>query len=368
MILLNDFKREYADIGIRLMSQVDSVLASGNYILGESVCRFEANLAEAFKCGWAVGTANGMDAIEISLRTLGLTAGEKVLTTPLTAFATTLAIYRAGGVPVFVDVDPQGNVDIDLAEAVLKQDTSIKYMLPVHLYGIPLNLIRLKQLKKAYGLLMVEDCAQAIEASYHSQLVGSVGDLAAISFYPTKNLGAFGDAGAILGNKASFRKLAQAYRNYGQSTRYVHNVAGLNSRLDELQASILDFILSQRLETYTGRRREIAEYYLAHIQNEKVTLPVIEIGSKPVWHLFPVLVEGDRDKFITHCRDHGVQTGIHYPILVPDQKAMTNIEHQVFGSLPNASRFAIHEVSIPIHPYMTDKEVKKVVQVIQAYT
>jgi dTDP-3-amino-3,4,6-trideoxy-alpha-D-glucose transaminase len=368
MILLNDFSREHDDLGKDWLQRTADVFASGNYILGEYVKLFEDKFAVYCQRKWAVGVGNGMDAIEIGLRALGLKVGDKVLTTPLTAFATTLAIFRAGGIPVFVDVDGQGNLDLDRAEEVLSKDKTIKFMVPVHLYGIPLNLLKLKLLKKSYKLIIVEDCAQAIGASYGDSAIGTVGDLAAFSFYPTKNLGALGDGGAIIGDSDRLKKVVKTLRNYGQSDHYVHTMTGLNSRLDELQAGLLELMLNKRLDRYTRRRRQIADFYYSHLLNQRIRLPAIETASQPVWHLFPVIIEGDRERFRKYCLDNKLQTGIHYPLLVSEQQAMKQIPHQVNGNLHQAQVFASQEVSIPIHPYLTDEELEKVAKVIQAYT
>ena len=196
-IAMNDFGRQWADTGPAVLEAVSRVGASGWYILGPEVDSFERALAALLGRRFAVGCASGLDAIEISLRCLGLKPGDKVLTTPLSAFATALAILRAGGRPVFVDVDDAGSLDLDRCRAVLERDRSIRFLLPVHLFGHPCNLERLAELKSRFQLKLVEDCAQAIGARFGAQPVGSAGDVSALSFYPTKNLGALGDGGAI---------------------------------------------------------------------------------------------------------------------------------------------------------------------------
>lgn len=368
MIQLNDFGREYGDIGQELLACADVVLKSGYYVLGEFVASFEKDLANYWHLPWAVGCGNGLDAIEIGLRVAGLKAGEKVLTTPLSAFATTLAIIRAGGTPVFVDVDVNGNLDLDLAEAALSADASIRYMVPVHLYGIPLDLNRLTRIKKKFHIIIVEDCAQAIGALFDNQAVGSVGEMAAVSFYPTKNLGAIGDGGAILGKSESFRRRAMSLRNYGQSSRYVHEVLGMNSRLDELHAAMLDYILKYQLGKYITRRKEIAATYLKRIKNSLIKLPSIDSACQPVWHLFPIIVSGDRQKFMDYCKQNNIQTAVHYPVLITDQKALSSVRFEIYGTLKQARFMANHEVSIPIHPYLTEQEVECVIQTLCFYT
>lgn len=367
-VLLNDFKRQWAETGSAVMEAVGHVGASGWYILGESVTRFEAALASSVGTRFAVGCASGLDAIEIALRALGLQAGDRVLTTPLTAFATTLAIVRAGGVPVFVDVDARGNLDLLFCERVLEKRRDIRYLVPVHLYGHPVDLEHLSRLKQRFGILVVEDCAQAIGSSHAGRAAGTVGDLAAFSFYPTKNLGALGDGGAVCGHADAQRDACLSLRNYGQSSRYVHDRLGLNSRLDELHAAILDRAFLPRLPEWTARRRQIAERYLTGLSNPSVmTLPVAE-GAAPVWHLFAVLVAAaDRKDFQAHLRRAAVESAVHYPRLVPMQEAMQKVNFEVEGELSGAAKFAECEVSLPIHPYLRDDEVVRVIDAVNAF-
>jgi dTDP-4-amino-4,6-dideoxygalactose transaminase len=267
MIVQNDFARQWETVEKQVLGAVRRVGSSGWYILGKEVEQFEQALAAYWGVSHAVGVANGMDALEIGLRCLNLRPGEKVLTTPLSAFATTLAILRAGGLPVFVDVDDNGNIDLDQCMEVLRHDRAIRFLLPVHLYGNPLDLSKLERLKKDFDLKVVEDCAQAIGASHEGRGVGTVGQIAATSFYPTKNLGALGDGGAILTDDPATAKRARSLRNYGQRAPYLHSELGLNSRLDELHAAILHDAFLPRLEDWTMRRKAIARTYQAGIRH-----------------------------------------------------------------------------------------------------
>ncbi len=295
MILQNDFKRQWAEIGPAALAAVERVGASGSYILGREVEAFEGKLAEFWGVPNAIGVANGMDAIEIALRALDLRAGQKVLTTPFSAFATTLAILRAGGVPVFVDVDDNGNIDLEQCRDVFSRDRSIRFFVPVHLYGNPLDLEKLAGLRRDFDLSIVEDCAQAIGAKQGGRNVGTVGQAAATSFYPTKNLGAFGDGGALLTKDPSTASRARALRNYGQSDLYLHDELGLNSRLDELHAAVLSDALLPNLQRWIDVRRQTASRYLREIQHLRIIKPAP--SAEPVWHIFPVFVEaGERDE------------------------------------------------------------------------
>jgi dTDP-3-amino-3,4,6-trideoxy-alpha-D-glucose transaminase len=369
VVLLNDFKRQWEETGVDVMAAVARVGESGWYILGQSVERFEAELATTVSQRFTVGCASGLDAIEIALRALALPAGARVLTTPLSAFATTLAIVRAGGVPVFVDVDARGNLDLALCERLLESRSDIKYAVPVHLYGSPLDLSRLQQLKQGFGLRIVEDCAQAIAASSAGAAVGSVGELAALSFYPTKNLGALGDAGAVATNDGDLAEACRSLRNYGQSTRYVHDRLGLNSRLDELHAAILASAFLPRLAAWTTRRREIAARYLEGLSHPQVQpLLTLDGNAGAVWHLFPVRVAATaRQSFRDHLQRAGVQSAVHYPGLIPDQEAMRETPFEVATELTHARAIAAGEVSLPIHPHLDDDDVARVVAAVNGW-
>lgn len=366
-ILLNDFVAQWRDVRADTLAATDRVGESGWLVLGREVAAFEAELAQASALPHVVGCGNGLDALEISLRALGLAPGQPVLTTPLSAFATTLAIVRAGGVPVFLDVDASGLLDLDACDRLLRARPDIRFLVPVHLYGHALDLQRLAALAKAHDLRVVEDCAQAIGARSRGTPVGAVGALAATSFYPTKNLGCMGDGGAVLTSDARLADAARCLRDYGQSAKYVHARLGMNSRLDELQAAILRSALLPRLARFTARRREVAAAYRDGIRNPALIVPPPPAGSDSVWHLFPLLVEGDRARFKAHLDAAGVGNGLHYPTLIPDQEALAGTGFEVAGPLERAARFAARELSIPIHPYLADADVARVVDACNAW-
>lgn len=363
-ILQNDFRRQWEFVEEAVLRAVRRVGASGWYILGNEVTAFEKELAAWWGVAHAIGTGNGLDALEIGLRCLGLQPGDKVLTTPLSAFATTLAVVRAGGVPVFSDVDETGGIDFGECRELVARDSSIRFLLPVHLYGRALNMEELKRLQRDFGLQVLEDCAQAIGAVSGGIRAGTTGHAAATSFYPTKNLGALGDAGAILTNDAAIAKAAMEMRNYGQSAHYQHSRLGLNSRLDELHAAILREAFLPNLATWTSARRRIAMKYLDEIRNAGLSLPAARSANESVWHLFPVLVnDGSRDKFQAHLHSQGIATGVHYPRIIPDQSALANagpVDRST--GFENARRFARTEVSLPVHPFMTNVEVEAVIR------
>ena len=299
---------------------------------------------------------------------LGIKPGDRVLTTPLSAFATTLAIIGAGARPVFVDTDDSGLIDLGLCESFLRHNADVKFFVPVHLYGHSLNLEHLRELRDRYGLRIVEDCAQAHGASWNGIACGSIGQIAATSFYPTKNLGALGDAGALLTNDGALESSARVIRDYGQSSKYVHETLGLNSRLDEIQAAILHDAFLPRLDDWTRSRRSTASAYLEGIRSVNIRFMQGAEDSRSSWHLFPVASTGiDRDELRTRLHAADVATGVHYPSLITEQPALTRLTApEVATPLEKSTRIARTQLSLPVHPFMTDGEVSAVIRAVTA--
>jgi dTDP-3-amino-3,4,6-trideoxy-alpha-D-glucose transaminase len=362
MILMNDFRRQWQDTAADLREAFERTGASGWYILGREVEQFEQSLATLWGLPHAVGVASGLDALEIGLRVLGCRAGDRVLVAPVSAFATVLAVLRAGGVPVFAPCSPNGLADLDACASILERDPSIRFFVPVHLYGHCLEMERLAAMTKA-GVRIVEDCAQSILARSGSRPCGSAGQVAAVSFYPTKNLGALGDGGALLTGDPELAAQARCLRDYGQQGKYNHVAAGLNSRLDELQAALLSSAGLPRLERWTQRRRAIARAYLDGIRHPQIEIPAAPAGSASVWHLFAVLVPaGAKESFRRHMAVSGVQTAEHYPLPLFDQPAMQHAAFELASDPESARQFCRRQVSLPIHPYLTDGEVEAVIE------
>ena len=313
--------------------------------------------------GHAVGCASGLDAIELALRVLGLRPGDKVLTTPLSAFATTLAIVRAGGRPVFVDTDEFGLLDLDLVDRTLEDDAEIRFVVPVHLYGRCLDLERLRDIQSRRGIPVIEDCAQALGAAHDGRPAGSVALVATLSFYPTKNLGALGDGGALVTDDPELAELASRLRDYGQGAKFEHLHVGMNSRLDELHAAVLDEVFLPRLEEWNARRAEVAGRYLEELSNPDVRPLWVRPDFRSSWHLFPVRVPADhRAAFRAHLEKGGVRTAVHYPTLIPSQPALSSVPLEVVGTVERALAMTEEEVSLPIHAYLWDSEVERIVQ------
>ena len=362
-IPFHDFAARWSEHRESVLEAVDRVGASGQWILGSEVQGFEAALAPLFAQRHAVGCASGLDALEIALRAAGLRQGERVLTTPLSAFATSLAIVRAGGIPVFCDVDESGQLDLERAREVLGADPGLRFVVPVHLFGHCVDLRRLATLRDEFELTIVEDCAQSIGASRDGLKAGSVGAFAATSFYPTKNLGAMGDAGALLTSDEEAADRARRLRNYGQREKAHHSELGLNSRLDEVQAAILRHAFLPQLAAASERRRAIAARYREELDHPALAVPPVPPGCEPAWHLFPVLVTEGRDAFRAHLERRGIGSELHYPVLIPEQAALREVDGaRALGELARAAAFAASEVSLPLHPYLDDEDVTRVVE------
>ncbi len=320
-VRLNEFGRQWELVRNDALSALEKVGGSGWYVLGREVEAFEAELAAYFGVSAAVGVGNGLDALEIALRCLGVGAGDRVLTTPLSAFATSLAIVRAGAVPVFCDVDECGLIDLEQCRSVLREVGGLKGFLPVHLYGQALDLDGLASLQSEFELSMVEDCAQSIGATWRGRPAGATAAVSATSFYPTKNLGALGDGGAVLATTPPLAEQARMLRNYGQSSVYSHDRVGLNSRLDELHAAVLRMALLPRLDELTARRRAVAGRYLAEIRHPLLQLPRTAEFSQSVWHLFVLRVApGRRRAFMRYLDERGYRPRSTTPVSSPSSR------------------------------------------------
>jgi dTDP-3-amino-3,4,6-trideoxy-alpha-D-glucose transaminase len=356
----NDFARQWDDVGEDALAAVDRVGRSGSLILGSEVESFEREFASWWGFEHAVGVASGLDAIEIALRCGDLPPGSQVLTTPLTAFATTLAVIRAGCEPVWADVDESGGLDLDRAEAALRDFPAIRALVPVHLFGHPLDRDGLRRLAADHDLVLIEDCAQSAGASRDGEPTGTAGLAAATSLYPTKNLGAMGDGGVLLSADADLAARARSLRNYGRREDGSHGELGLNSRLDELQAAILRSALLPRLDRFLARRREIAGRYEDGLAGSGLR-PIAPGGGESARHLFPVeAVEGDPIAVAAELRAEGIAIGRHYPGLGNEQPAAAGVG-AVHGSLDVARRLSEREISLPIHPYLGEDEVDRVI-------
>lgn len=365
MILMNDFRREPQELLDSQLKACERVMRSGWYILGQEVTQFEDLWAQRCHMPHAIGVANGMDALEIALRTADLQPGDEVITTGMTAFATVLAIIRAGATPVLADIDPQTALLCPQSiERCITPKT--KALVWVHLYGHICDMDIVQECAKRHGLLLIEDCAQAHLAQWQGKPAGSFGDINAFSFYPTKNLGALGDGGAITTACPTRNERARRLRNYGQSQRYYHTDLGLNSRLDELQAAILSCRLGW-LEDFTEKRQSIAAQYQENIKASSAVQPLAPPQDRRshVYHLF-VLTTPFRDRLQQYLRDKGIETHIHYPVPVHQQSPTAHLRTDPAG-LGATEQHAKTCLSIPCHPFLSDTEVHTVVDALNTF-
>ena len=364
MILMNDFKAEPPALREAMQAAAARVFESGWYVLGRELEAFEREWAATCGVDHAVGVGNGMDAIEIALRALNIGPGDEVITTPMTAFATVLAILRAGATPVLADIDPDTAL-LSMASAERCLTPQTRAVVLVHLYGQVRNMRAWVDWCAQQGVALVEDCAQAHLAAQNGTTAGAFGAAGAYSFYPTKNLGAIGDGGMLVTRDEALAKRAATLRNYGQSVRYHHPELGLNSRLDEIQAAILSARL-QWLAEFTQRRREIVEAYRVGIVHPDVRLLAApEAESAHVYHLFVVCCEA-RDALQAHLQAHGVQTLIHYPIPVHQQPPCLDMRRDPQG-LGHSEYHAARCLSLPCHPQMSDVDTAAVIAAVNAF-
>lgn len=342
MIPFNDLKPVHATLARELSTAVERVLKSGWYILGPELEAFEAEFAAYHAVPYALGVASGTDALELALRALGIGPGDEVITVAHTAVATVCAVERAGAIPVLVDID-EATYTMDPAAAAAAITSRTRAIVPVHLYGHPADMTALADLATRYGLALVEDCAQAHGARWEGRLAGTLGHLGAFSFYPTKNLGAYGDAGAVITDDPRLADRVRSLRNYGQRDRYHHLEPGQNSRLDELQAALLRVKLAY-LDEHNAERRRLAGEYSTRLAG--VVTPASHSAAEHVFHLY-VARHPRRDELRDALAARGIQTLIHYPIPVHLQPAYSHLGHRP-GSLPATERIARDILSLPL--------------------
>jgi dTDP-4-amino-4,6-dideoxygalactose transaminase len=336
---------------------VGEVLSGGWYILGTKVAKFEQAFARFIGVEQAIGVGNGTDAIVLALRVGGVGDGDTVFTVSHTAVATVAAIELVGAVPVFVDIDPVSfTMDPARLETAIRQTETKdgrKAVIPVHIYGHPVDMPAIMEIANRHNLYVVEDCAQAHGAKIQGRSVGAWGHIAAFSFYPTKNLGAFGDGGMVTTNDAKLADVARAVREYGWRERYISERRGMNTRLDELQAAILTVKL-RYLEEENTRRRDIARLYDAALKNSDVRLPVSRQSSH-VYHQY-VIRSSNRDAFRERLKKEGISTALHYPLPVHEQPAYAGRVTSPDG-LPQTELISKEIVSLPMFGHMTEQQV-----------
>ena len=338
------------------------VLRSGWYVLGNEESTFEEEFAGYTGGKYCVGLASGLDALWIAFRVLGIGSGDEVIVQGNTYIASVMGITINGATPVFVEPDEFFNIDASKIEEKVTERT--KAILAVHLYGQASNMRPIMDIAKKYGLRVVEDCAQSHGACFEGQMTGTFGDIGCFSFYPSKNLGAFGDGGAIVTNDAKFADDVRVFRNYGSEKRYYNKVVGTNSRLDELQAGLLRVRLSHMEELEADKRKQ-CKRYLAELRNENISLPTIREGATHIWHQFVIRSER-RQELIDYLNAREIGTIIHYPIPPHLSEAYQYLGIKK-GSLPITEKYAETVLSIPLYNGMTNEEQTYVIDAINKF-
>lgn len=340
-----------------------TALRSGWYILGKELEKFEKSFAKYMNSEYCIGVNSGTDALILAFRALNIGVGDEVIVPAGTYIASVIGVTENGAVPVFVDSDEYLLIDADRIEEKITEKT--KAILAVHLYGQACQMDKIVEIAKKYNLFVVEDCAQCHDAAFNGKKTGTFGDIGCFSFYPTKPLGALGDAGALLTNKQDLAEKLKMLRNYGSKVKYHNEINGVNSRLDEIQAAFLSVGL-KHISEENEKRTRIAKQYISGIKNERIKLPQVRENSTHVFHLFPVLVE-ERDNFQKYLLDNGIKTQVHYPI--PPYMANCYKEWNYnWGDYPNASYIADHEISLPIYVGMPEEEIKYVIDIINRFS
>ena len=363
MIPCNDSKRLFKQYQDEFENAALEVLRSGWYVLGQNVKVFEEEFAKSISSRFCVGVDNGTNAIKLGIQALGIKDGDEVIVQANTYIATVLGITANRATPVFVEPNDFYNMDGNQIEDKITKKT--KAIIVTHLYGQATNMEKIIALCKKYNLFLLEDCAQSHYAEYKGKKVGTFGQFGFFSFYPTKNIGAFGDGGAIVTDDEELYKKVMMLRNYGSTIRYQFELEnGSNSRLDEMQAALLRVKINHRDEI-TNEKTAIAMAYLKGIKNPLITLPEVDKDCTSVWHLFVLKVD-DRDAFVKHMLDCGVKTDIHYPIPPHLSKCYECLGHKV-GDYPKTEYLSNHIVDLPIFNGMTKEEIEEIIKAVNSY-
>jgi dTDP-4-amino-4,6-dideoxygalactose transaminase len=362
MIPLIDLKAQYESIKPEIDEAISRVIANTSFILGEEVKAFEDAFAAFCGARYAVGVASGTAALHLTLLACDAGSGDEVITSPHTFIATAETICHAGARPVFVDIDLASyNLDPAQVEAAITPRT--KAIMPVHLYGQPADMDPLLDIARRHGLKVIEDAAQAHGAEYNGKRAGTLGDVACFSFYPGKNLGAYGDGGMVVTSDAEIADGVRLLRNHGRRSKYEHLIIGYGERLDALQAAILGVKL-RHLDEWNDQRRQAASHYRELLADHAVQAPQEMNGARHVYHIFAVRVQ-NRDAVRERLRGAGVAVGVHYPIPLHLQPALAWLEYQE-GDFPSTEQAAGEVLSLPIYPEITEEQIAQVAQALVA--
>jgi dTDP-4-amino-4,6-dideoxygalactose transaminase len=358
MIQFNDFRRENQALNSEILVAIRRVLECGWFILGKENENFEREFSKYIGAKFGIGVNSGSDALYLAVKALGISEGDEVITVSHTMISTVDAITRNGATAIFVDIEPE-TYTMDVTRIETKITAKTKAIIPVHLYGHPVNMVPLIEIAQKHGLHVIEDACQAHGSQYKNAKVGIFGDVGCFSFYPTKNLGGYGDGGMLVTTDDELADTLRKLRNYGQSQKYYHDIAGINSRLDEIQAAVLRVKLGY-LDRWNERRRQIARLYNELIK-DGIEKPVEKEYAKHVYHLY-VIRHQQRDKLQQHLLQNGVQTLIHYPIPVHLQKAYLCHE-----DLPRTEKICNEILSLPMNPWLAENEITTIADCVNKY-
>ena len=359
-----DLKVQYNSIKDEVNSAIKKVLDQNNYILGPHVEQFENEFARFCGAKFCIALNSGTSALHSALLAHGIGDGDEVITVPNTFIATTWVIDYCDAIPVFVDVE-KDTLLMDYKEIEPKINSRTKAIIPVHLYGQPANMKKINEIAKKYNLLVIEDAAQAHGAKYDKKIIGSLGNTTCFSFYPGKNLGAYGEGGAVVTDDNNINKYIRSLRDHAQSKKYHHEFLGYNYRMDAIQGAVLNIKLKY-LEDWTSSRNRVARLYQKKLKDLKnIKLPYVADGIVSAFHLF-VIHTPERDKLFKALKDSGVSCGLHYPIPIHLQKAYNQLGYQN-GSFPNAEKNAKQCISLPMYPEMSDEMVNYICKIIYKY-
>lgn len=355
-IQMVDLSASYQEIRAEIDAAVKNVLDKTNFILGEEVRKFEDDFAKYCGVKYAVGVANGTDAIKIALLAAGIKKDDEVITTPFTFIATTEAIVQAGGIPVFADII-QETYTIDPADIGKKITKKTRAILPVHMYGHPAEMKKILDIAKKYNLKVIEDCAQSFSAEYNGKKCGSIGDCGCFSFFPAKNLGCFGDGGMVIASDKEIYKNAKALRNHGQREKYFSVMDGFNSRLDTIQAAILSVKL-KHIDKWTAMRNSVAQKYNELLKDVAV-VPKVSENCKHSFNYYTICFQdkATRDKVQKHLTDNGIPCQIYYPCSLHLQKVYETLGYKK-GDFPVSEKMQDETLSLPMYPELDDEKIK----------
>lgn len=363
MIPMVDLKRQYLEIKAEVDAQLMAVLDSTSFILGPNVSAFEQEAAAYLDVAHAVGCASGTDALHLALVAAGIGPGDEVITTAFTFIATAEAIRYTGATPVFVDIDPQTfNIDPQAVEQALSPAT--RAVLAVHLFGHPADMDRLEEICKAHGLMLIEDCAQSFGARFDGRQTGGFGSFGCFSFFPSKNLGCYGDGGMVSCTSEAFAARLKILRNHGSRQQYHHEVIGFNSRLDELQAAILRVKL-KRVDHYNEQRRRVAQSYTRLLADAPLTTPAESQSAYHVYHQYTILSER-RDQIMKRLKDAEIASAVYYPIPLHRQQAFAQDTQGL--NLPVTESISQRCLSLPIYPELAQEDIEKIADAIRQAT